>query len=124
MPEVKAKIYQVDETEHKSGFSFRKFIAITEHDGKYPQYVQFECAGDNTAKLDNVFIDDIVTLHYNLRGRAWTNESGKVLYFNKLDVWKIEVLESTRVGVVQNSPSKTETKKAINSKNEPDGLPF
>ena len=124
MPEVKAKIYQVEETEHKSGFSFRKFIAITEYDGKYPQYVQFECAGDNTVKLDNIFIDDIVNLHYNLRGRAWTNESGKVIYFNKLDVWKIEVLESVRSATVKNNPPKVETKNTLSSKTEPDGLPF
>ena len=68
MPEVKAKMYHIEETEHRSGFSFRKFIAITEYDGKYPQYVQFECAGDNTAKLDNVFIDDIVNLHTTFEG--------------------------------------------------------
>jgi hypothetical protein len=130
MPEVKAKIINVKETEFKSNYAGRKFVAFVDYEGDYPQPIEFECfekidKQKVVEKLNHIFPDDIINISYNLRGRFWENPStGENKVFNTISVWKIEVLESVRSATVKNNPPKVETKNTLSSKTEPDGLPF
>lgn len=72
-------------------FKKREFVVEIDRDGKYPQLVQFQLAQDKCGLIDGARRGSDVTVHFNLRGRQWTDpKSGEVKTFNTLDAWKIE----------------------------------
>jgi hypothetical protein len=70
-------------------FKKREFV-VTDASGNYPQDILFQLTQDRTGLLDDINESDVVSVTFNLRGREWTNKEGEVMYFNSLDVWKIE----------------------------------
>ena len=38
-----------------------------------------------------------VKVYINIRGREWTNQQGEIKYFNTIEGWKIEVIQTTNV---------------------------
>jgi len=76
-------------------FSKREFTIQLE-DGKYPQVCQFQCTGNNIAKLDELGTGDEVKVDFNLRGREWTSpKDGEVKVFNSLEAWRFEVVSKS-----------------------------
>lgn len=73
-------------------FAKQEFVLEIE-DGQYPQLVTFQCTQSYCNQLEHKAEGQKVTVHFNLRGREWTNKEGKVMYFNSLNAWKIEALE-------------------------------
>jgi hypothetical protein len=70
-------------------FRKREFV-ITDNSSQYPQYVSFQCTQDRCSLLDQVNIGDVITVHFNIRGREWTSPQGEIKYFNTLEAWKID----------------------------------
>lgn len=65
---------------------------IVEIGGKWPQLVSFELYGDAVDKIiPTVAVGDIVAVKFDLRGRRYVKEGGKVNYFNSLSAWRVEV---------------------------------
>lgn len=71
-------------------FAKREFVIKT--DDQYPQDILFQVTQDKCAILDNFKIGQSVNVHFNLRGREWTDPQGLVKYFNTLEAWRIEAL--------------------------------
>ena len=69
-------------------FSLQEFV-VTVGD-KYPQPVKFQVSNKNIEKISDVQGGDELIVHFNLRGREWENKEGEKVYFNSLDVWRIE----------------------------------
>jgi hypothetical protein len=86
---LKGKIVFIGDTATvgTSGFQKREFAIETEE--QYPQSIGLECVQDKTTILDPFKVGDVVEVHSNLRGRAWTNTEGVTKYFNSLQAWKI-----------------------------------
>ena len=82
------KIGQVKQVSDK--FRTRELIIKTDTESQYPQTVAFQLSQDRVDKIEGYQVGDTVTVHFNLRGREWTNTQGEVKYFNTLDVWRIE----------------------------------
>lgn len=83
-------VLQVGPTEQKSEkFRCRQLVLKTDANSQYPQEVAFQLSQDRCELADNLREGQLVTVHYNLRGRRWEKD-GKVAYFNTLDVWRIE----------------------------------
>jgi hypothetical protein len=70
-------------------FQKREFV-VTDASSQYPQDILFQLTQERTALLDNIAVNDPVSVSFNLRGREWTSPQGEVKYFNSLDAWKIE----------------------------------
>lgn len=70
-------------------FSKRDFV-LTDNATSYPQTIQFQLTQDRCSLIDNDKIGDEVTVHFLLKGRAWTNLQGETKYFNSLDVFRVE----------------------------------
>ena len=45
--------------------------------------------------IDNLSIGQEVDVHFNLRGRKWTDPKGEVKYFNSLQAWRIDPVSAT-----------------------------
>lgn len=91
--EIKGKVHEVSPTTQVTD-SFKKRELIVEYveNPQYPEYIKFEAGQDRCALLDNVKVGDDVEVFFNLRGRPWTDKTGKKSYFNSLNVWKVNVL--------------------------------
>jgi len=109
---VKGDVQQVSEKFKK------RDLVITDNSSQYPQHCLFQLTQERTDLLNDVNEGDILTAHFNLRGREWTSPQNEVKYFNSLEVWRIEK-ESNVAAVPQNIPSASEV-----SSDEEDDLPF
>jgi len=90
MYNLKGKVKVISETRQVSEkFKLREFVITTE--GDYPQTIQFQSVQDKCELLDTIKEGQSVNVHFNLRGREWTNNDGVVKVFNTLDAWKIEI---------------------------------
>src|ERR1700743_1232341 len=91
--EIKGKVHEVGPTAQVTE-SLKKRELIVEYieNPQYPEYLKFETIQDKCALLDNVKVGDDVEVFFNLRGRPWTDKTGKKSYFNSMQLWKINAL--------------------------------
>lgn len=94
--EIKGKVHEVSPTTQVTD-SLKKRELIIEYveNPQYPEYLKFEAIQDRCALLDNTKVGDDVEVFFNLKGRKWTDKTGKVVYFNTLGLWKVNVLSAT-----------------------------
>ena len=92
--EVQGKVKLIGEIQKIGSKGFVKAELIVETDGEYPQPINIEFTGDNTDFLTKLSVGDLVKVFINLRGREWTSPEGVVKYFNSIQGWKVDVLES------------------------------
>ena len=118
--EVKGKVKVVNDTQEVSA-SFKKRELVVTTDEQYPQHILIEFAQDKCSLLDNIQINEDVTVHINLRGREWVNPQGEIKFFNSIQGWRIEKQESNEIPNASYVPEA----KVVNSKEEEqDDLPF
>lgn len=118
--DIKGKVHEIGATTQVTD-SLRKRNIVIEYveNPQYPEYVQFEAIQDRCNLLDNVKRGDDVEIHFNIKGRPWTDKTGKTSYFNSLQMWKISVLGHTGNSAPQYNPPAE-----ISSAAEEDDIPF
>jgi len=88
--EIKGIIKKISETIQISDrFRKREFVVEYSNNPDYPQPLQFEMVQDRCELLDSFQEGQEVEVHFDLRGREWTNPQGQVKYFNSLQAWKL-----------------------------------
>lgn len=87
------------ETVGQNGFQKRDLVITTEE--QYPSDIIIQFTQTKCALLDNLQVGQRVKVHFNLRGREWTNQQGEVKYFNTIEGWKIELIQTTNVAQQQ-----------------------
>lgn len=87
-------IKMIGETQQVSEKFSKREIVITDNQGMYPQDILFQITQDKCAILDQYKAGQTVEVSYNLRGREWKNPQGEVKYFNTLEIWRIDAIES------------------------------
>lgn len=92
--EVQGKVKLIGEIQKIGAKGFVKAELIVETDGEYPQPINIEFTGDNTDFLTKLSVGDLVKVFINLRGREWTSPEGVVKYFNSIQGWKVDILQS------------------------------
>ncbi len=90
---LEGKIIAVfDKQQVTDTFAKREFVIET--DDQYPQAVKFELTQNKCDEIDSYKIGDDVIVHFNVRGRKWTNKEGKDVYFISLNAWRLESLSA------------------------------
>ena len=116
---VKNEAQQVSEK-----FKKREFV-ITDNSSQYPQHISFQLTQDKCSLLDQYKIGAEIKVHFNLRGREWTNPQGEVKYFNSLEALRIEGGNTAGSGNTSSANNKTETvPETFTTATEGDDLPF
>ena len=88
--EIKGIIKKISKTVQISDrFRKREFVVEYANNPDYPQPLQFELVQDRGELLDSFQEGQEVEVHFDLRGREWTNPQGQVKYFNSLQAWKL-----------------------------------
>ncbi|SKB75549.1 DUF3127 domain-containing protein [Daejeonella lutea] len=120
--DIKGKVHEISQVITVSDkFKKRELILEYAENPTYPEYVKFEAVQDKVNLFDNVKVGDQVELFFNLRGRPWTDKTGKTSYFNTLSVWRLNPL-----GAETSSSSAPEYAPPVDITSAPDDddLPF
>jgi len=122
--ELKGKVHEIGALQQVSE-TFKKRDLIIEYaeNPTYPEYIRFEALQDKTALFDSLKTGDDVEVSFNLRGRPWTDKTGKVSYFNSLVVWRINAL-TNNAGGAPSTPEYAPPANLNNAPGEEDDLPF
>ncbi|AZI25028.1 DUF3127 domain-containing protein [Pedobacter sp. G11] len=121
--EIKGKVHEVGATQQVSE-TFKKRDLIVEYaeNPTYPEYIRFEALQDKTALLDTFKAGDEVEVFFNLRGRPWTDKTGKTSYFNSLVIWRINAIAGGAPAAA--TPAYAAPVDVSNTPGEDDDLPF
>lgn len=92
--EVSGKIKVLGETQTFGANGFRKREVVITTEEQYPQMIMVEFIQDKCDLLNNFAVGDDVKININLRGREWINPEGVAKYFNSINGWRIEKLQS------------------------------
>ncbi|RYD80932.1 MAG: DUF3127 domain-containing protein [Sphingobacteriales bacterium] len=121
--EIKGKVHEVGATQQVSE-TFKKRDLIVEYaeNPTYPEYIRFEALQDKAALLDSFKAGDEVEVFFNLRGRPWTDKTGKTSYFNSLVIWRINAIAAGAPAAA--TPAYAAPADVSNTPGEDDDLPF
>ncbi len=101
--EVSGKV-KVINAEQQVSASFKKRELVVTTDEQYPQHIMIEFTQDKCDLLNNYNAGDAVKVSINLRGREWVNPQGETKYFNSIQGWRIEKLQSEAPAAQQMPP--------------------
>ena len=95
--DIKGKVHEILPTQQVTEtFKKRELIVEYAENPQYPEFIKFEALQDKVNWFDNVKVGDQVEVFFNLRGRPWTDKTGKTAYFNTLVVWRINILNDSQ----------------------------
>ncbi len=92
--EVQGRIKMIDETKTYGNNGFRKREVVVTTEEQYPQHILVEFVQDKCDLLNNYSVGQMVKISINLRGREWVNPQGETKYFNSIQGWRIENLQT------------------------------
>lgn len=95
--EIQGRIKQIFPSQiiGQNGFEKRDLVIVT--DENYPQTIIIQFTQQRCDLLNNLQVGQNVKVYINIRGREWTNPQGEIKYFNTIEGWKIEVIQTTNV---------------------------
>ena len=113
--EIQGRVKQIfpSQTMGQNGFEKRDLVIVTEE--QYPQTIIIQFTQQRCELLDSLQVGQNVKVYINIRGREWTNPQGEIKYFNTIEGWKIEVIQTTNVAnqqPVQQAPQQPVTQTA------------
>lgn len=122
--EVSGKIKWIDEVKTYGSNGFRKREVVVTTEEQYPQHINIEFVQDKCELLDAFQVGQDVKVGINLRGREWVNPQGETKYFNSIQGWRIEALNTAPSGMPPMPPPES-FEPAPDKPNEvEDDLPF
>jgi ABC-type methionine transport system ATPase subunit len=109
------KIFQKEQVTDK----FAKRIMWLKTEGQYPQELELQAVNDKCNLLDSVNVHDTVECSLNLRGKRYTDKTGKERVFNSVELWQIN-----RVDNYNAAPQPSTTSDEFIEGNPTGDLPF
>ena len=102
--EIQGRIKQIFPSEviGQNGFEKRDLVIVTEE--QYPQTIIIQFTQQRCDLLNNLQVGQNVKVYINIRGREWRSPYGETKYFNTIEGWKIEVIQTTNVAYQQQAP--------------------
>ncbi len=91
--EITGKIKVINPVQQISATFKKREVVITTEE-QYPQIIMIEFTQDKTEVLNTYNVGDEVKISINLRGREWVNPQGETKYFNSIQGWRIEKLNT------------------------------
>lgn len=101
--QVVGKIEEIHEiVKRTETFSVREFVLeITSQNSQYSEHVLFQLTNTRTNIIDQYQVGQEVVVDFDLQGRKWTNPEGRVVFFNRLNAWRISPYNPQATGGYQ-----------------------
>ena len=95
--EIQGRVKQIfpSQTMGQNGFEKRDLVIITEE--QYPQTIIIQFTQQRCDLLDSLQVGQVVKVYINIKGREWRSPYGEIKYFNTIEGWKIELVQTTNV---------------------------
>ncbi|RAJ14969.1 DUF3127 domain-containing protein [Olleya aquimaris] len=124
--EVQGKVKLVGETQTFGSNGFRKRELVITTEEQYPQHILVEFVQDKCDLLNNYQVGQDVKVNINLRGREWVNPQGETKYFNSIQGWRIEALQTgaPQQGMPEVPPAQAFEPATNVNEEDHDDLPF
>lgn len=124
--EIQGKVKVLGQTQTVGNGSFRKREIVVTTEEQYPQDIMVEFVQDKTDLLNNYQVGQNVKISINLRGREWTSPQGEIKYFNSIQGWRIEALQTEAASNQMPPMPPTDAFEPVSNLNneDPDDLPF
>ena len=105
--EIQGQIKQIFPSQMigQNGFEKRDLVIVTEEN--YPQTIIIQFTQQRCDLLNNLQVGQNVKVYINIRGREWTSPQGETKYFNTIEGWRIELMQTTNVANQQAAPQQT-----------------
>lgn len=89
--QVIGKLEEVhDVVKRTETFSVREFVLeISSPTSQYSEHVLFQLTNNRTTLVDSFQLGQEIVVDFDLQGRKWTNPEGRVVFFNRLNAWRI-----------------------------------
>lgn len=94
--EIAGRMKVLNETQNIGSNGFIKREVVITTDEQYPQHILVEFIQDKCDLLNGYEVGQDVKISVNLRGREWINPEGVAKYFNAIQGWRIELLNSQK----------------------------
>ena len=90
---VKNDVNQISDT-----FKKREFVLFIENERNpdYSDKIKIELKQDKTDLIEVINIDETIKCQCNITGRSWTNKEGVEMFFNTIEAWRIEKMQSAQ----------------------------
>ena len=111
-----------DITTHGASFRKMEFIIKTDDD-KYPQTIKMQVCQDKIDKVSELPEGTKAKWYFNLKGRPWENNKGETIYFNSIEVWRVETL-GAEIVEEEDLGAKLESLRVTTTDDSEDALPF
>lgn len=95
--EITGIIKVIGDTNVFGSNSFKKRDLVITTIEQYPNDIIIQFTQQRCDLLDSLQLGQNVKVYINIRGREWTNPQGETKYFNTIEGWKIEVIQTTNV---------------------------
>tara|TARA_B110000503_G_C7163266_1_gene420666 strand:- start:2246 stop:2620 length:375 start_codon:yes stop_codon:yes gene_type:complete len=80
--------------EQQVSATFKKRELVVSTDEQYPQHIIMDFVQDKTDLLNQYNVGEQVKVSINVRGREWVSPQGETKYFNTLQGWRIEKIQT------------------------------
>lgn len=113
--EITGIIKVIGDTNVFGSNSFKKRDLVITTIEQYPNDIIIQFTQQRCDLLNNLQVGQNVKVYINIKGREWTNPQGEIKYFNTIEGWKIEVIQTTNVAYqqpVQQAPQQPVTQAA------------
>ncbi len=89
--QIIGKLSEVHDTVNRTEtFSVREFVLeVTSPTSQYADYVLFQLTNTRTGLIDMFTVGQEVVVDFDIQGRKWTNPEGRIVFFNRLNAWRI-----------------------------------
>ena len=89
--QVIGKLEEVhDLVQRTASFSVREFVLeIGNPQSQYTEHVLFQLTNQRTTLVDQFQVGQEIVVDFDLQGRKWTNPEGRIVFFNRLNAWRI-----------------------------------
>ena len=95
--EITGIIKVIGDTNVFGSNSFKKRDLVITTIEQYPNDIIIQFTQQRCDLLNNLQVGQNVKVYINIRGREQTNPQGETKYFNTIEGWKIEVIQTTNV---------------------------
>lgn len=129
--DIKGKLLEKSETSNVSAtFRKREFVVEYAENPQYPEFIKFELIQDKCDLINDIQPGQEIEVHFNLKGRKWTDPKGEVKYFNSLQAWRINAVAGQPAAAPSGGgkntevPPPTQEPEWLSASSADDDLPF
>jgi hypothetical protein len=95
MSELKVVVKRIGKTQQITEKFKKRELVVDTKDEKYPQVLIFQGIQDMCEKMDELRIEDDITINYNLKGREYNAKDGSIGVFNTLEMLKFHINQTS-----------------------------